>query len=136
LIEETKTDLSCLQGVIVGSQRFAEPLVSLLKKRGTKIKVIAPEDPSLKKETLEADLLISAVGHPGLITKDMVKPRAIVIDVGTTKVEQKITGDVAPDVEEVAGWMTPVPGGVGPMTVAMLLQNVLTASHLQTNTPE
>jgi len=74
----------------------------------------------------EADILVAAIGRPGMITADYVKPGAAVIDVGTTPIDGRIAGDVdRASVEPVAGWLTPVPGGVGPMTVAMLLRNTL-----------
>ncbi len=78
-----------------------------------------------------ADIVIAAAGVPGLITKDMVKPGAAVMDVGVSRREGKIAGDVAPDVAEVAGWITPNPGGVGPMTRAMLLSNLVSIAEQQ-----
>jgi methylenetetrahydrofolate dehydrogenase (NADP+)/methenyltetrahydrofolate cyclohydrolase len=72
-----------------------------------------------------ADIVVAAAGVPGIITGDMVKPDAAVLDVGVSRVDGKIAGDVAPDVAEVAGWVSPNPGGVGPMTRAMLLANVV-----------
>jgi methylenetetrahydrofolate dehydrogenase (NADP+) / methenyltetrahydrofolate cyclohydrolase len=72
-----------------------------------------------------ADIVVAAAGVPGLVTADMVKPGAAVLDVGVSRVDGKITGDVATDVAEVAGWISPNPGGVGPMTRAMLLSNVV-----------
>ncbi|MEV4887843.1 bifunctional methylenetetrahydrofolate dehydrogenase/methenyltetrahydrofolate cyclohydrolase, partial [Nonomuraea sp. NPDC055795] len=72
-----------------------------------------------------ADIVVAAAGVPGLITADMVKPGAAVLDVGVSRVDGKIAGDVAPDVAEVAGHLTPNPGGVGPMTRALLLSNVV-----------
>jgi methylenetetrahydrofolate dehydrogenase (NADP+)/methenyltetrahydrofolate cyclohydrolase len=72
-----------------------------------------------------ADIIVAAAGVPGLITGEMVKPGAAVLDVGVSRVEGKIAGDVAADVAEVAGWISPNPGGVGPMTRAMLLANVV-----------
>jgi len=84
----------------------------------------------LTKHTRDADIVVAAVGVPGLITKDMIRPGATVVDVGITRVvgedgKGKYTGDVAPDVREVAGALVPVPGGIGPMTRAMLLTNVV-----------
>jgi methylenetetrahydrofolate dehydrogenase (NADP+)/methenyltetrahydrofolate cyclohydrolase len=76
-----------------------------------------------------ADIVVAAAGSPGLITKDMVKPGAAVLDVGVSRVDGKIAGDVAPDVPEVAGWFSPNPGGVGPMTRALLLSNVVAAAE-------
>ena len=96
---------------------------------------------NLAQHTRRADALFVAVGKPGLITGDMVKPGAVVIDIGINHVEveqpdgsrvKKIVGDVDFDsVHEVAGWITPVPGGVGPVTVAMLLHNTLVATERQ-----
>ena len=76
-----------------------------------------------------ADIVVAAAGSPGLITKDMVKPGAAVLDVGVSRVDGKIAGDVAADVPEVAGWFSPNPGGVGPMTRALLLSNVVAAAE-------
>ena len=72
-----------------------------------------------------ADIVIAAAGVPGIITAEMVKPGAAVLDVGVSRVDGKIAGDVAADVMEVAGWVSPNPGGVGPMTRAMLLANIV-----------
>ena len=77
----------------------------------------------------QADIVIAAAGVPGLITADMVKPGAAVLDVGVSRVDGRIRGDVADDVVEVAGFAAPNPGGVGPMTRAMLLANVVTAAE-------
>jgi len=76
-----------------------------------------------------ADIVVAAAGSPGLITKDMVKPGAAVLDVGVSRRDGKIAGDVAADVADVAGWISPNPGGVGPMTRAMLLSNVVTIAE-------
>ena len=78
--------------------------------------------------TRQADILVSAAGSPNLITPDMVKPGAAVLDVGISRVDGKVAGDVYPDVAEVAGWISPNPGGAGPMTRAMLLCNVVDAA--------
>lgn len=79
----------------------------------------------LAAHTREADIIVAAAGVPGIITKDMIKPGAAVLDVGVSRRDGKVAGDVAEDVAEVAGWLTPNPGGVGPMTRAMLLSNVV-----------
>ena len=76
-----------------------------------------------------ADVIVAASGVPGMVTADMVKPGAAVLDVGVSRVDGKIVGDVAPEVSEVAGWISPNPGGVGPMTRAMLLSNVVEAAE-------
>ncbi|HEX4256492.1 MAG TPA: bifunctional methylenetetrahydrofolate dehydrogenase/methenyltetrahydrofolate cyclohydrolase [Streptosporangiaceae bacterium] len=83
----------------------------------------------LAAHTREADIIVVAAGVPGLLTPDMVKPGAAVLDVGITRTDAGLVGDVAPPVVEVAGWLAPMPGGVGPMTRAMLLANVVEASE-------
>ena len=83
----------------------------------------------LAAEVRQADIVIAAAGVPGIVTKEMVKPGAAVLDVGVSRVDGKIAGDVALDVAEVAGWVSPNPGGVGPMTRAMLLTNIVEAAE-------
>ena len=88
----------------------------------------------LASHTRRADIVIASAGSPGLITADMVRPGAVVVDIGSTRVrgadgKVRPVGDVAPDVAEVAGWLAPIPGGVGPMTRAMLLTNVVEAAE-------
>ena len=85
----------------------------------------------LAAEVRRADIVIAAAGVPGIVTKDMVKPGAAVLDVGVSRVDGRIAGDVAPDVAEVAGWVSPNPGGVGPMTRALLLTNIVVAAERQ-----
>lgn len=122
------------QAVIASSPLFAKPLQILLREQRITATVVDPDAQDLATTTRTADILIVAVGHPGLITGDMVKPGATVIDVGTTRTAAGLKGDVDFDsVEPVAGALTPVPGGVGPMTVAMLLVNILKAHDLQKN---
>lgn len=79
--------------------------------------------------TREADILVVAVGRAGFVTADMIKPGAAVLDVGITRTDAGLVGDVAPDVREVAGWLAPMPGGVGPMTVAILIRNAVEAAE-------
>jgi methylenetetrahydrofolate dehydrogenase (NADP+)/methenyltetrahydrofolate cyclohydrolase len=86
----------------------------------------------LAKHVRDADIVVAAAGVPGIITGDMVKPGAAVLDVGVSRVDGKIAGDVAPDVNDVAGWVSPNPGGVGPMTRAMLLSNIVAAAEQST----
>ena len=117
--------------VIVSSDLFASPLVILLKEKNI-LSTVVHLDALDAEKTKAADILIVAAGKPNLITADHVKPGSIVIDVGTTKVDGKLLGDVDhTSVKPIAGALTPVPGGVGPMTVAMLLVNVLKACTLQ-----
>jgi methylenetetrahydrofolate dehydrogenase (NADP+) / methenyltetrahydrofolate cyclohydrolase len=83
----------------------------------------------LAAHTRDADIVVVAAGRPGLLTAGMIKPGAVVVDVGITRTDAGLVGDVAPGVAEVAGWLAPVPGGVGPMTRAMLLAKVVTAAE-------
>ena len=83
----------------------------------------------LAAEVAGADIVVAAAGVPSIITADMVKPGAAVLDVGVSRVDGKVAGDVDPGVAEVAGWFSPNPGGVGPMTRAMLLSNVVEAAE-------
>jgi len=85
----------------------------------------------LAAQVREGDIVVAAAGVPGIITADMVKPGAAVLDVGVSRVDGRPAGDVAADVAEVAGWLSPNPGGVGPMTRAMLLTNVVSAAERQ-----
>lgn len=125
-----------LRAVIVSSDFFAEPLQILLHEQQISSEVVRPDYASFKQKTAEADILIVALGEPNLIDGSMIKPGAILIDVGTTKVDGKLVGDIdRASVEEIAGALSPVPGGVGPMTVAMLLLNVLNAYGKQKRTP-
>ena len=117
-----------LHTVIVSSNFFAEPLTILLREQQISSEIVRPDDASFKEKTSKADILIVALGKPNLIDGSMIKQGAILIDVGTTKIDGKLVGDIdRASVEEHAGALTPVPGGVGPMTVAMLLLNVLNA---------
>lgn len=119
---------SALHTTIVSSTFFAEPLQILLREQGITSSVTHPEDESFFTETKKADILIVAKGKPHLINGSMIKEGAVLIDVGTTKQNGILVGDVdRASVEPVAGALSPVPGGVGPMTVAMLLLNVLNA---------
>ncbi len=121
-----------LKAVIVSSDFFAEPLQLLLREQHIVSTVVRPEDEAFTDLTSSADILIVALGRPNIIRASMIKPGAILIDVGTTKVEGKIVGDIDREsVEPIAGAISPVPGGVGPMTVAMLLLNVLNAYQKQ-----
>ncbi|MBV9204791.1 MAG: bifunctional methylenetetrahydrofolate dehydrogenase/methenyltetrahydrofolate cyclohydrolase [Actinobacteria bacterium] len=83
----------------------------------------------LAAHTAAADIVVVAAGRPGLLTADMIRPGAAVVDVGITRTDAGLVGDVAPDVAEAAGWLAPMPGGVGPMTRAMLLANVVEAAE-------
>lgn len=118
--------------VVVGrSDIVGKPMAILLLQRSGTVTVCHSKTADLAAHTRGADILVSAVGKARFITADMVKPGAVVIDVGMNRLEGKLCGDVAPEVAEVAGYLTPVPGGCGPMTVAMLMENTVRAAALQ-----
>ena len=117
--------------VVIGrSNIVGKPMAMLLLHDNGTVTVCHSRTPDLKAQTLQADILVSAVGRAGFVTADMVKPGAVVIDVGINRnADGKLCGDVDfASVSEVASMITPVPGGVGPMTITMLLQNTLTAA--------
>lgn len=117
---------------IVGASNIVgKPLAVMMLNRRATVTICHSKTKNLAEHTVKADILAVAVGKPGLITKDMVKRGAIVIDIGTTRVDGKLKGDVHDDVQEVAGYITPVPGGVGPMTVACLMENTVKAAKIQ-----
>lgn len=128
--------------VVVGrSNIVGKPMAALLLRSGVDgnatVTVAHSRTPDLAAVTRQADILIAAVGRPLMITADMVKPGAVVIDVGINRIDAperergyRVVGDVDFDsVKEVAGWITPVPGGVGPMTIALLLKNTVDAAE-------
>ena len=127
LIESTDVAIEGSHAVCVGrSSLVGKPVGLMLLNRNATVTYCHTRTRDLSLETQQADILIAAVGRPKLITADMVKPGAVVIDVGITITEAGFVGDVDYEsVEEVAGFITPVPGGVGPMTRAMLLENTL-----------
>jgi len=114
--------------VIVGrGLTVGRPLAALLTLHGVDATVTVCHSATrdLAEETRRGDIVVMAAGRPSLLTPDMVKPGAVVIDVGVTRKDGKPVGDVAPGVDEVAAWLSPNPGGVGPMTRAMLVANVV-----------
>jgi len=126
LIKQTKVDLKNKKVVILSnSEIFSQPFKKLLP--NSKVEYLNPKSAirNLQSELKQADVLVVAIGQPKFIKPDMVKKDAIIIDVGINKVQGKTIGDVDPKVDKVAGFRSPVPGGVGPMTVAMLLQNLV-----------
>ncbi len=128
LLEHYKIDTFCKDVVVVGASNIVGKPMSLLflKDEKSTVTICHKNTKDLKSHTLKADILVVAVGKPKLITADMVKEGAVIIDVGINRVEGKIVGDVDfESVKEKVYAITPVPGGVGPMTVAMLLYNTL-----------
>ena len=132
LIESTGVDLRGKHAVVIGrSNTVGKPMALLLLQAHATVTVCHSATPDLSLHTRQADVVVAAVGRRNTLTAAMVKPGAIVIDVGINRNEAgKLCGDVDfAGVSEVAGWLTPVPGGVGPMTIAMLLANTLQAAE-------
>ena len=131
MIRRTGVSLSGKEAVVVGrSNIVGKPMAMLLLQANCTVTMCHSRTADLASHTRRADILVAAVGKPGFITADMVKPGAIVIDVGINRVDGRVVGDVDFErVKDVAGWITPVPGGVGRMTITMLLQNTLEAAE-------
>jgi len=128
LLERAGVPIEGADAVVVGrSNLVGKPAALLLLKRNATVTLCHTRTRDLAQHTRSADILISAAGKLNLITRDMVKPGAAVVDVGTNWVGGKQVGDLGPGVAEVAGWLTPNPGGVGPMTRAMLIRNTYEA---------
>lgn len=152
LLERSGVQIAGARAVVIGrSDIVGKPMALLLLHRHATVTVCHSRTPDLARVASEADILVSAIGRAGFVTPAFVKPGATVVDVGTTQVSDRATverlfaagskrrdvferrgslvvGDVHPDVAEVAGALTPVPGGVGPLTIAMLLRNTVTAA--------
>lgn len=133
LLRDAMVELKGAEAVVVGrSKLVGKPLVQLLLAEDATVTTAHSRTRDLAEVCRRADVLVAAVGVPRLVNADMVKPGAVVIDVGINRVEEGLVGDVDFDaVKEVAGAITPVPGGVGLMTIAMLLSNTLKAARLQ-----
>lgn len=117
--------------VVIGrSNIVGKPMAMLLLHENATVTICHSRTQNLAEICRGADVLVAAVGRAGFVTLDMVKPGAVVVDVGINRnAEGKLCGDVDPSVEEIAGYFTPVPGGVGPMTIAMLLKNTISATR-------
>ncbi|MCW5255348.1 bifunctional methylenetetrahydrofolate dehydrogenase/methenyltetrahydrofolate cyclohydrolase FolD [Verminephrobacter aporrectodeae subsp. tuberculatae] len=132
LIESTGQPLAGRHAVVIGrSNTVGKPLALLLLQANATVTLTHSATPDLGHHTRQADVVVAAVGRANTLTADMVKPGAIVIDVGINRrADGRLCGDVDFDrVQEVAGWITPVPGGVGPMTITMLLENTIQAAE-------
>jgi methylenetetrahydrofolate dehydrogenase (NADP+)/methenyltetrahydrofolate cyclohydrolase len=130
LLREHDVPLEGSDAVVVGrSEIVGKPMALLLLAANATVTICHSRTPDLGAHTRRADVLVAAVGRPALITPAMVKPGAAVVDVGINRSERGLVGDVDPAVAEVAGWLTPVPGGVGPMTIALLLRSTLRAAR-------
>lgn len=134
LIHSTGVDVSGKKAVVIGrSNIVGKPMAMLLLHENATVEITHSKTQSLADVTKEADILVAAIGKAKFVTADMVKQGAVVIDVGMNRNENgKLCGDVDfEDVKDKCSFITPVPGGVGPMTIAMLMKNTLTAAKLQ-----
>jgi len=153
LLDRSGIEIAGRRAVVIGrSDIVGKPMALLLLNRNATVTICHSRTADLPSVAREADILVAALGRPGFVTKDFVKPGATVIDVGTTPVSDRalieklfapgskrhaaferrgslVLGDVHPAVEEVAGALTPVPGGVGPLTIALLLKNTVRAAQ-------
>lgn len=130
LIASTGVEIAGKRAVVIGrSNTVGKPMAMLLLNANATVTVCHSKTQNLPEVCREADILVAAIGRPRFVTADMVKSGAIVIDVGINRVDGKLVGDVDfENVEPIAGYITPVPGGVGPMTISMLLYNTLMAA--------
>ena len=131
MMQHAGIELEGKEAVVVGrSNIVGKPMAMLLLQENCTVTVCHSRTRDLAEHTRRADILVAAIGKPGFITREMVKEGAVVIDVGVNRVDGKVCGDVDFEgVSQVASWITPVPGGVGKMTIAMLLQNTLEAAE-------
>ena len=155
LLERSQIRIAGTRAVVIGrSDIVGKPMALLLLHRHATVTICHSKTPNLPQVAAEADIVVAAIGRPGFVTREFVKPGATVVDVGTTPVRdravverlfapgskrfeafakrgQLVVGDVHPDVAEVAGALSPVPGGVGPLTIALLLKNTLLAAQIR-----
>ncbi len=134
LIKESGIDVAGKECVVVGrSNIVGKPQAMLLLHQNGTVTICHSKTKNLKEKTKQADILVAAVGIPNFITGDMIKEGAVVIDVGINRIaDKKLVGDVEfESAEKVASAITPVPGGVGPMTIAMLMKNTIKAAVIQ-----
>ncbi len=120
------------EAVVIGrSEIVGRPMAMLLMHAHATVTVCHSRTADLAAHVRRADIVVAAVGRPGIVTPEMVKPGAAVLDVGLTRTDEGIRGDVDPAVAEVAGLLTPMPGGTGPMTIAMLLRSAIRAARFR-----
>ena len=130
LLDEYRIPIAGQRAVVVGrSTLVGKPVALLLLQANATVTICHSRTKDLAHHTLDADILVAAVGLPGVITPNMVKQGATVVDVGITRTDAGVRGDVEAGVADVAGFLTPVPGGVGPMTIAALLGNAVRAAR-------
>jgi methylenetetrahydrofolate dehydrogenase (NADP+) / methenyltetrahydrofolate cyclohydrolase len=132
LLSEYRIEVDGAHAVVIGrSDIVGKPVSQLLQQANATVTMCHSHTRDLASHTLDADILVAAAGRATLVTPDMVKVRSVVIDVGMNRTEAGVVGDVDPGAEEVAAYMTPVPGGVGPMTIACLLQNAVRCARFR-----
>ena len=130
MLEDYGVELAGSRAVVVGrSTIVGKPVAHMLLGANATVTICHSRTRDLGDETRAADVLVVAIGRPGLVTPDMVKEGAAVVDVGISRTDAGLVGDVVPEVSERAAFLTPVPGGVGPMTIAMLLSNTVKAAR-------
>jgi methylenetetrahydrofolate dehydrogenase (NADP+)/methenyltetrahydrofolate cyclohydrolase len=135
MLEEYEIETKGAEAVVVGrSNIVGKPMAQLLLRSHATVTICHSRTRDLARHTLEADILVAAVGKLHVIEADMVKPGATVIDVGMNRTDDGLFGDVDPAAADRAGFITPVPGGVGPMTIAMVLKNTVSAAHVRRGT--
>jgi len=126
MLREHNIEIKGARAVVIGrSNIVGKPMAHLLLQAHATVTICHSRTRDLAWHTLNADILVAAVGVPGMVSADMVKPGGVVIDVGINRTDAGLVGDVDPGGAEIAAFMTPVPGGVGPMTIACLLQNAV-----------
>jgi len=132
LLAEYDIPLNGARAVVVGrSDIVGKPVAHLLLQQNATVTICHSRTADLARETLDADVLVVAAGQPALVTVDMVKTGSTVVDVGMNRTAAGLVGDVDPGAMEIAAFMTPVPGGVGPMTIASLLRNTVRAARFR-----
>ena len=132
LLEEYNIPIEGKNAVVIGrSNIVGKPMLHCLLNKNATVTICHSKTQNLKEITKTADILVVAIGKPKFVTKDMVKPESIIIDVGINRNEEgKVCGDVDfEEVEKVASYITPVPGGIGPMTIAMLMENIVKTAN-------
>ncbi len=126
MLAEHRIELDGARAVVIGrSDIVGKPMAHLLLQQNATVTICHSHTRDLERHTLDADVLVAAVGVPAMVSPDMVKTGGVVIDVGINRTDAGIVGDVDPGAVDVAAYLTPVPGGVGPMTIACLLQNAV-----------
>jgi methylenetetrahydrofolate dehydrogenase (NADP+)/methenyltetrahydrofolate cyclohydrolase len=134
ILEASGVKIEGSRAVVLGRSRIVGmPMALMLAQKGSDATVTIAHSRTAEIESIcsEADILVAAVGSAHMVEGHWVKPGAFVVDVGISRVEGRLAGDVSPEVSDIAGWLTPVPGGVGPMTIAMLMRNTLRAVEWQ-----